>query len=78
MQTKSLDGNDVTVGICPSIAKEIETKDKVAVLHSRASQKGSSPTLNRINLESWGAASKSQTEPETNPLWAIFKSLFHF
>lgn len=50
MQTKSLDSNDVTVSICPSIAKEIETKDKVAVLHSRASQKGSSPTLNRINL----------------------------
>ncbi|XP_034929406.1 uncharacterized protein [Populus alba] len=64
MQTKSLDGN------------YIETKDKVAVLHGRASQKGSSPTLNRINLESWGAASKNQTEPETNPLWTIFKSFF--
>jgi hypothetical protein len=50
MQTKSLDSNDVTVSICPSIAKEIEIKDKVAVLYGRASQKGSSPTLNRINL----------------------------
>ncbi|XP_011031581.1 PREDICTED: uncharacterized protein LOC105130674 isoform X3 [Populus euphratica] len=74
MQTKSLDGNHVTVSICPSIAKEIEIKDKAAVLHSRASQKGNSPTLNRINLESWEAASKNQTKPETNPLWAIFKS----
>ncbi|KAJ6349947.1 hypothetical protein OIU78_006190 [Salix suchowensis] len=34
----------------------------------------SNPTLNRINLESWGAASKNQPEPETNPLWAFIKS----
>ncbi|KAF9676601.1 hypothetical protein SADUNF_Sadunf08G0019600 [Salix dunnii] len=74
MQTKSLDDNDVTVSSSLSIAEEIEIKDKVAVTDSRANQKGSNPTLNRINLESWGAASKNQPEPETNPLWAIIKS----
>uniref|UniRef100_A0A6N2LQ41 AT3G52170-like helix-turn-helix domain-containing protein n=1 Tax=Salix viminalis TaxID=40686 RepID=A0A6N2LQ41_SALVM len=74
MQTKSLDDNYVTVSSSLSIAKEIEIEDKVVVINSRASQKGSNPTLNRINLESWGAASKNQPEPETNPLWAIIKS----
>ncbi|KAJ6323069.1 hypothetical protein OIU77_012824 [Salix suchowensis] len=74
MQTKSLDDNYVTVSSSLSIAKEIEIEDKVVVINSRASQKGSNPTLNRINLESWGAASKNQPEPETNPLWAFIKS----
>ncbi|KAJ6317393.1 hypothetical protein OIU76_013017 [Salix suchowensis] len=74
MQSKSLDDNYVTVSSSLSIAKEIEIEDKVVVINSRASQKGSNPTLNRINLESWGAASKNQPEPETNPLWAIIKS----
>ncbi|KAB5544076.1 hypothetical protein DKX38_012188 [Salix brachista] len=74
MQTKSLDDNYVTVSSSLSIAKEIEIEDEVVVINSRASQKGSNPTLNRINLESWGATSKNQPEPETNPLWAIIKS----
>lgn len=50
MQTKSLDDNYVTVSSSLSIAKEIEIEDKVVVINSRASQKGSNPTLNRINL----------------------------
>ena len=50
MQTKSLDDNYVTVSSSLSIAKEIEIEDKVVVINSRASQKGSDPTLNRINL----------------------------
>ncbi|KAJ6727345.1 DNA BINDING PROTEIN [Salix purpurea] len=74
MQTKSLDDNYVTASSSLSIAKEIEIEDKVVVINSRASQKGSNPTLNRINLESWGEASKNQPEPETNPLWAFIKS----
>ncbi|KAL9388458.1 hypothetical protein Peur_017063 [Populus x canadensis] len=62
-----------TVG-SQSIAKEVEMKDEASFQHSQDSQKQSSPTLNRINLESWGGASKNRPEPETNPLLAIFKS----
>ncbi|XP_011024303.1 PREDICTED: uncharacterized protein LOC105125518 isoform X4 [Populus euphratica] len=63
-----------TVGSSQSIAKEVEMKDEASFQHSQDSQKQSSPTLNRINLESWGGASKNRPEPETNPLLAIFKS----
>ncbi|XP_062091925.1 uncharacterized protein LOC133797857 isoform X2 [Humulus lupulus] len=39
-------------------------------------QKGSSPTLDRINLESWGGrVSKNPGKPEgNNPMWAVFKA----
>lgn len=63
-----------TVGSSQSIAKEVEMKDEASFQHSQDSQKQSTPTLNRINLESWGGASKNRPEPETNPLLAIFKS----
>uniref|UniRef100_A0A803QVD0 AT3G52170-like helix-turn-helix domain-containing protein n=1 Tax=Cannabis sativa TaxID=3483 RepID=A0A803QVD0_CANSA len=36
-------------------------------------QKGSNPTLDRINLESWGGASKNPRKPEGNPIWVVFK-----
>uniref|UniRef100_A0A803P4Z9 Uncharacterized protein n=1 Tax=Cannabis sativa TaxID=3483 RepID=A0A803P4Z9_CANSA len=37
-------------------------------------QKGSNPTLDRINLESWGGASKNPRKPEGNPIWVVLSS----
>ncbi|KAJ6900742.1 hypothetical protein NC652_026751 [Populus alba x Populus x berolinensis] len=79
-ETKVIDAQNgiqaksTTFGSSQSIAKEVEMKDEASFQHSQDSQKQSSPTLNRINLESWGGASKNRPEPETNPLLAIFKS----
>ncbi|KAL8538749.1 hypothetical protein ACS0TY_000672 [Phlomoides rotata] len=36
--------------------------------------KGISPTLDRINLETWEGASKKSTRPENNPLLALVKA----
>lgn len=38
-------------------------------------QKGSDPTLDRINLESWGGASKKLGKAKANPLLGFFKAL---
>ncbi|KAI3470545.1 hypothetical protein Pfo_027208 [Paulownia fortunei] len=37
-------------------------------------QKGSSPMLDRINLETWEEASKQSTRPESNPLLTLVKA----
>ncbi|KAM1262926.1 hypothetical protein ACFX13_028663 [Malus domestica] len=48
-------------------------EDEVDVQTSGSLKKGSKPTLDRINLESWEGASK-KTRPEGNPLWDVFKA----
>ncbi|MBA0792675.1 hypothetical protein Gohar_017152 [Gossypium harknessii] len=53
--------------------RAIAVESKVDAQHVN-SKKGSSKTLDRINLESWEGTSKSSAESETNPLWTIFKS----
>ncbi|PON49532.1 hypothetical protein PanWU01x14_229440 [Parasponia andersonii] len=40
-------------------------------------QKGSNPTLDRINLESWGGSYKNPAKPEGNPVWAVFKAFIN-
>ncbi|XP_021817660.1 uncharacterized protein LOC110759831 [Prunus avium] len=49
-------------------------EDEVDVQSSGSLQKGSSPTLDRINLESWEGRSKKSAKPEGNPLWDVFKA----
>ncbi|XP_023875616.1 uncharacterized protein LOC111988086 [Quercus suber] len=44
-----------------------------ADLHGGNSQRGSNPTLDRINLESWEGTTKA-AKPETNPLLATIKA----
>lgn len=59
-----------------SISKEVIVREnKVDMQPDRGSQKGSNPTLDRINLESWEVAYKKSAEPESNPLLAFFKAL---
>ncbi|KAG4162500.1 hypothetical protein ERO13_D01G118500v2 [Gossypium hirsutum] len=53
--------------------RAVAVESKVDAQHVN-SKKGSSKTLDRINLESWEGTSKSRAESETNPLWTIFKS----
>ncbi|XP_068330812.1 uncharacterized protein [Pyrus communis] len=48
-------------------------EDEVDVQTSGSLTKGSKPTLDRINLESWEGASKKSKRPEGNPLWDVFK-----
>ncbi|KAM1363086.1 hypothetical protein EV2_028814 [Malus domestica] len=48
-------------------------EDEVDVQTSGSLKKGSKPTLDRINLESWEGASKT-TRPEGNSLWDVFKA----
>ncbi|KAB2595057.1 hypothetical protein D8674_030507 [Pyrus ussuriensis x Pyrus communis] len=49
-------------------------EDEVDVQTSGSLMKGSKPTLDRINLESWEGASKKSKRPEGNPLWDVFKA----
>ncbi|CAN6703714.1 unnamed protein product [Malus baccata var. baccata] len=49
-------------------------EDEVDVQTSGSLTKGSKPTLDRINLESWEGASKKSKRPEGNPLWDVFKA----
>ncbi|KAG8503307.1 hypothetical protein CXB51_001281 [Gossypium anomalum] len=71
-QSKAIVGEAINVsnGVHP---KNHGTYESTSERHVN-SKKGSSKTLDRINLESWEGTSKSSAESETNPLWTIFKS----
>ncbi|KAK8546200.1 hypothetical protein V6N13_067425 [Hibiscus sabdariffa] len=60
-----------THATCESTLEGVTAEGKVDVQHVN-SKKGSSKTLDRINLESWERTSKG-AEEGTNPLLAIFK-----
>ncbi|GMN52818.1 hypothetical protein TIFTF001_021955 [Ficus carica] len=50
-------------------------ENQVDVQHDgNPKKKESNPTLDRINLESWGGASKKSAKPNENPFWAVFKA----
>ncbi|XP_038688979.1 uncharacterized protein LOC119988118 isoform X2 [Tripterygium wilfordii] len=49
-------------------------ENKADVPCTSSADKQSNPVLDRTKLKSWEKASRSPTEPENNPLWAIFKS----
>ncbi|KAI8006061.1 hypothetical protein LOK49_LG07G01386 [Camellia lanceoleosa] len=58
-----------------SISMEaILTKNNPNIQHGGNSPKGSNPTLDRMNLESWEETLGKPAKPETNPLLAFFKS----
>ncbi|KAL9258447.1 hypothetical protein AKJ16_DCAP14081 [Drosera capensis] len=68
------------VNMATSNTSVMESTPKKAVLHGsrghsrdddEKAPKGTSPTLDRINLESWEGASK---KPEANSLLALFKA----
>ncbi|KAK9283962.1 hypothetical protein L1049_012220 [Liquidambar formosana] len=74
MHTKSFNGaNTSSRGVLDS-QEVMVIENKVNVQHSGNSQKGSNPTLDRINLESWDGVSKKPAESETNPLMAFLKA----
>ncbi|XP_050386624.1 uncharacterized protein LOC126802944 [Argentina anserina] len=70
--TKNRNGTSVHDGL--SQTKEVlVVEDEVGVPSSAGLQKGSNPTLDRINLESWQRASKKSEKREGKPFWAVFK-----
>lgn len=70
--TKNLNGTSVRDGLSPT--KEVLViEDEVDIHSSACLQKGSNPTLDRINLESWQRESKKSEKQEGKPLWAVFK-----
>ncbi|XP_031380646.1 uncharacterized protein LOC116195535 [Punica granatum] len=58
----------------PSQETEIKTKPDASSNGSLPREKSPTPTLDRINLESWEVSSRSTSRKETNPLLAIFKA----
>uniref|UniRef100_A0A5B6YTX9 AT3G52170-like helix-turn-helix domain-containing protein n=1 Tax=Davidia involucrata TaxID=16924 RepID=A0A5B6YTX9_DAVIN len=79
---KNLNRTDTCSWCEQSISKEaIAIRNNPDVQHGGSSQKGSNPTLDRINLESWEAKSDKSAGPETNPLLAfvaVFVKFWHY
>ncbi|KAI8563545.1 hypothetical protein RHMOL_Rhmol03G0118500 [Rhododendron molle] len=58
-----------------NLEKEIASKNKPnPIKNGSVSPKGSTPTLDRMNLESWETTSKKPAKPDTNPLLVFVKS----
>lgn len=68
--------NGTTSSSCKqsSSMEAILTKNNPNIQQGGNSPKGSNPTLDRMNLESWDETLGKPAKPETNPLLAFFKS----
>ncbi|KAA8534481.1 hypothetical protein F0562_031998 [Nyssa sinensis] len=74
IHAKNLNRTDTSSSYEQSISQEATAiRNNPNVQHGGSSQKGSKPTLHRINLESWEATEKSAA-PETNLLLALLKA----
>ncbi|XP_034705503.1 uncharacterized protein LOC117929327 [Vitis riparia] len=73
--SENMTGSSTSSACSETISEEaIVIEKKPNIEDGSIPQKGSSPTLDRINLESWEGASKKSTEPETNPFLAFIKA----
>ncbi|XP_015583144.1 uncharacterized protein LOC8281296 isoform X2 [Ricinus communis] len=73
-QTKTPNGTHANTESSKPIYEQKVIQNKADVQQSGSSQKDSTPTLERIKIESWGGASRKPTKSETNPVVAAFKS----
>ncbi|CBI23432.3 unnamed protein product, partial [Vitis vinifera] len=75
IHSENMTGSSTSSACSETISEEaIVIEKKPNIEDGSIPQKGSSPTLDRINLESWEGASKKSTEPETNPFLAFIKA----
>lgn len=77
IDARSLNGNITSKSSKQSILeKEIVSKSNTDpnVKNGSISAKGSNPTLDRMNLESWETTLKKPATPDTNPLLVFIKS----
>ncbi|XP_057476037.1 uncharacterized protein LOC130764020 [Actinidia eriantha] len=73
--TQRLDGTITSSSGEQSIAaKQIGGKSNHGIDNVVGAPKGSNPTLDRMNLQSWDKTSTKSAKPEANPLLAFFKS----
>ncbi|XP_050210963.1 uncharacterized protein LOC126661190 [Mercurialis annua] len=72
--TKTIDRPHATKNSIAPITQQKVIQNKSDAQHSSNSRKGSTPTLERIKIESWEGTSKKSTKSESNPVVAAFKS----
>ncbi|KAL6980275.1 hypothetical protein U1Q18_021918 [Sarracenia purpurea var. burkii] len=74
IHSQSIDGTVTS----SSHEKSISTKGMASIPDfepcGNSSMKGSNPTLDRMNIESWETTPQTSAKPETNPLLAFFKA----